>query len=183
MGVNSLPKTATRQRRGCDLNPGPSAPESSTLTSRLPSQNKRCGKCKYCTTLQSSDAKRRRGRTTVTCRWVDISTAPWPSSGVCPDTKWREMTRRRVCRPRIGRRHPRAVSHWQVINELFHCYSDGDDASLQVGYSLTVCPQEIRQSDILAIISVHNHGPLWDERTGKDSAGFVDSNENKWVGS
>jgi len=35
MGVNSLPKTVTRQRRGCDLNPGPSAPESSTLTARL----------------------------------------------------------------------------------------------------------------------------------------------------
>jgi len=32
MGVNSLPKTVTRQRRGPDLNPGPSAPESSTLT-------------------------------------------------------------------------------------------------------------------------------------------------------
>ena len=37
MGVNSLPKTVTRQRRGCDLNPGPYAPESSTLTTRLPS--------------------------------------------------------------------------------------------------------------------------------------------------
>jgi len=37
MGVNNLPKTVTRQRRGCDLNPGPSAPESSTLTTRLPS--------------------------------------------------------------------------------------------------------------------------------------------------
>ena len=37
MGVNSLPKTVTRQRRGCDLNPGPAAPESSTLTTRLPS--------------------------------------------------------------------------------------------------------------------------------------------------
>ena len=37
MGVNSLPKTVTRQRRGCDLNPGPTAPESSTLTTRLPS--------------------------------------------------------------------------------------------------------------------------------------------------
>jgi len=36
MGVNSLPKTVTRQRRGCDLNPG-TAPESSTLTTRLPS--------------------------------------------------------------------------------------------------------------------------------------------------
>jgi len=30
--VNSLPKTVTRQCRDCDLNPGPSAPESSTLT-------------------------------------------------------------------------------------------------------------------------------------------------------
>ena len=37
MGVNNLPKTVTRQRRDCDLNPGPSAPESSTLTTRLPS--------------------------------------------------------------------------------------------------------------------------------------------------
>ena len=37
MGVNSLPKTVTRQRRGCDLNPGRSAPESSTLTTRLSS--------------------------------------------------------------------------------------------------------------------------------------------------
>ena len=37
MGVNSLPKTVTRQRRDCDLNPGPSVPESSTLTTRLPS--------------------------------------------------------------------------------------------------------------------------------------------------
>jgi len=32
MGVNSTPKTVTRQRSGCDLNPGPSAPKSSTLT-------------------------------------------------------------------------------------------------------------------------------------------------------
>jgi len=38
MGVNSLPKTVTRQRRGCDLNPGCSAPESSTLTTRLPAE-------------------------------------------------------------------------------------------------------------------------------------------------
>jgi len=37
MGVNSLPKTVTRRRRDCDLNPGPSAPKSSTLISQLPS--------------------------------------------------------------------------------------------------------------------------------------------------
>ena len=35
--MNSLPKTVTRQRRGCDLNRGRTAPESSTLTTRLPS--------------------------------------------------------------------------------------------------------------------------------------------------
>jgi len=35
MGVNSLPKIVTRQRRGCDWNTGPSAPESSMLTTRL----------------------------------------------------------------------------------------------------------------------------------------------------
>ena len=37
MGVNSLPKTVSRQHRDCDLNLGPFAPESSTLTTRLPS--------------------------------------------------------------------------------------------------------------------------------------------------
>jgi len=40
MGVNSLPKTVTRQRCDCDLNPGPSASESSTLTTRLPSHTR-----------------------------------------------------------------------------------------------------------------------------------------------
>ena len=34
--MNSLPKTVIRQRRGYDLNPGPSALESSTLTTWLP---------------------------------------------------------------------------------------------------------------------------------------------------
>ena len=41
MGVNSLPKTINSQRRGCDLNPGPSALESIMLTTRLPSHPKR----------------------------------------------------------------------------------------------------------------------------------------------
>ena len=35
MGVNSLPKTVTRQRRGCDLNPGPSAHRQSKEASIL----------------------------------------------------------------------------------------------------------------------------------------------------
>ena len=37
--MNSLPKTVTRQRRGSDLNPGPTALKSSTLTTRLNGQN------------------------------------------------------------------------------------------------------------------------------------------------
>ena len=36
-----MPKTVTRQRRDCDLNPDPCAPESSTLTARLPSHPER----------------------------------------------------------------------------------------------------------------------------------------------
>ena len=48
MGVNSLPKTITRQRRDCDLNPGPSVPESSTLTTRLPSHPKDAAYCYRC---------------------------------------------------------------------------------------------------------------------------------------
>ena len=40
--MNSLPKTVTRQRHDCDLNPGPSAPESSMLTTRLPSHPFKC---------------------------------------------------------------------------------------------------------------------------------------------
>ena len=35
-----MPKTVARQRRGCDLNPGPFAPESSTLTTQLPGHRK-----------------------------------------------------------------------------------------------------------------------------------------------
>ena len=40
IGVNSLHKTVIRQRCGCDLNPGPSVPESSTITTRLRSHPK-----------------------------------------------------------------------------------------------------------------------------------------------
>jgi len=52
MGVNSLPKTVTRQRRCCDLNPGPSSPESSTLTTRLPIHRAEDIGCSYLITMQ-----------------------------------------------------------------------------------------------------------------------------------
>ena len=40
-GCEQLPKTVTRERHGYDLNPGPSASESSTLTTRLPPGHER----------------------------------------------------------------------------------------------------------------------------------------------
>jgi len=45
LGVNSLPKTVTRQRRDCDFNPDRSVPESSTLTTRLPSHPNKQSNC------------------------------------------------------------------------------------------------------------------------------------------
>jgi len=39
MAANSLPTTVTRQRRSCDLNPGPTAPKFSTLTTRFGYRN------------------------------------------------------------------------------------------------------------------------------------------------
>ena len=44
--MNSLPKNVTRQHRGCDLNPGPPAPESSTLTTRLLSHSLQLQQCR-----------------------------------------------------------------------------------------------------------------------------------------
>jgi len=67
MGVNSLPKTDTRHRRDCDLNPGPSAPESSTLTTRLPSQLKAGWITKY--TKKAHTIK----RTKMICRYGDFT--------------------------------------------------------------------------------------------------------------
>jgi len=61
MGVNSLPKTVTRQRRDYDLNPGPYAPESSTLTTRLPSHPEASNVSRYlsilCPCTQAGDVR------------------------------------------------------------------------------------------------------------------------------
>jgi len=56
MGVSTLPKTVTRQRRECDLNPGPAAPESSTLTTRLASHPNR-SKQLYCRIRTAAEKK------------------------------------------------------------------------------------------------------------------------------
>jgi len=70
MGVNSLPKTVARQRRDCDLNPGPSAPESSTLTTRLPS---RTGILKSQPASQKSSADVTNGPRVLHCRIANIT--------------------------------------------------------------------------------------------------------------
>ena len=73
MGVNSLPKTVTRQRRGCDLNPGPSAPESSTLTTRLSSHPTNCTQPTYC---QKNIDGAKRCKTLDSSRRVDVGSTP-----------------------------------------------------------------------------------------------------------
>ena len=93
MGVNSLPKTVTRQRRYCDLNPGPSAPESSTLTTRLPSHP-----CYYCPFIDTTRIVR--GAGSMNRYGVRLSVRlSVPSIGRC-------SSRRRVCccSP-VGRRY------------------------------------------------------------------------------
>jgi len=69
MGVNSLPTTVPRQRRDCDLNPGRSAPESSTLTTRLPSHSA----TDQCTDREVGDKghAERDGESDAQCRAVD----------------------------------------------------------------------------------------------------------------
>ena len=58
MGVNSLPKTVTRHCHGCDLNPGPSAPESSTLTTRLPKLREKSTACTASSVIRLSVRQR-----------------------------------------------------------------------------------------------------------------------------
>jgi len=57
MDVSSLPETVTRQRHGCDLNPGSTAPESSTL------------KAKFHYTSPTGPARTRTTRISEKLRW------------------------------------------------------------------------------------------------------------------
>jgi len=81
MGVNSLPKT--QRRRGCDLNPGPSAPESSTLTTRLPT----CTDCASLIVRQNMSAVSTASGCIV--RTVDASVILMLASGVVVDCEWK----------------------------------------------------------------------------------------------
>ena len=72
-----MPETVTRQRRGCDLNPGPSAPESNTLTTRLPSRpqvdaGRGTDSCNLqCVRSVSTGRARSCGRREWTSGWMD----------------------------------------------------------------------------------------------------------------
>jgi len=91
MGVNSLPKSATRQRRGCDLNPGPSAPESSTLTTRLPtcSSSRSISPDRYAAAGMNRNtvaAGRIDGRTTDRC--IDPAPYTMPAVSIRKESAW-----------------------------------------------------------------------------------------------
>jgi len=81
--VNSLPKTVTRQRRGCDLNPDPSAPEFSTLTTRLPT----CTDCASLIVRQNMSAVSTASGCIV--RTVDASVILMLASAVVVECEWR----------------------------------------------------------------------------------------------
>ena len=67
--MNSLPKTVTRQRHDCDLNLGPSVPESNTLTTRLLSHPDRRAQYKQVIVRQDNMPTDRGGSTSVH-RWI-----------------------------------------------------------------------------------------------------------------
>ena len=95
MGVNSLPKTDTRQRRGCDLNPGPSAPESSTLTTRLPALENWCKGCSTLDITVAEDQKNENGTTRPDCsHHTDpfIVFARWRQCALPSSTFFRHLT-------------------------------------------------------------------------------------------
>jgi len=94
--VNSLPKTVTRQRRGCDLNTGPTAPESSTLTTRLPSHPMRQG----------------RGAKVRGC--PDIL-GQWPAARVRQPVIWRSLTDNRLT---IRHGPCRTTSSWTTCTDI-----------------------------------------------------------------
>ena len=98
MGVNSLPKTDTRHRRDCDLNPGPSAPESSTLTTRLPSQLKAGWITKY--TKKAHTIK----RTKMICRYGDFTVFEMAAVRQLGFVKFKFLTVGEVKRPILHQR-------------------------------------------------------------------------------
>ena len=85
--MNSLPSPVTRQRNDCDLNPGPSAPESSTLTTRLPSHrnSKDCRHFKFVRRELVTNWRRASSCTALTTTFItEIFARRWK-----PEAPWR----------------------------------------------------------------------------------------------
>ena len=96
MDVNSLPKTVTRQRRDCDLNPGTSAPESSTLTTRLPSHPSYLGPTVISSVIHVCFSISH--LTTLRLAYRALATSPGPAIGY-----WRQLSLSAARRPLIGK--------------------------------------------------------------------------------
>ena len=109
MGVNSLPKTVIRQCRDFDLNPGPSVPESSMLTTRLPSHSRQTSVKRVCVCVcVCALSAFRRNRRRVSCFSSWECAFWWKSEQLGDATGDVERTL-----PRDGRRKPASkVGDW-----------------------------------------------------------------------
>ena len=81
--MNSLPRTVTRQRRGCDLNPGPTAPKSTRRRIRSI-----FGRADVALTPAEAAASQRNGVDTIWRRWNDVHVAHHPpNTTLSPSTR------------------------------------------------------------------------------------------------
>ena len=114
MDVNSLLKTVTRQRRSCDLNPGPPAPQSSTLTTPLPSHpHGKHHKSVECPSVSLSVCsidrqQQRRGRV---CCWSRAQAADIDHA-TCGPRKFSPTVRRSPTTCMLHLPHPIPIRKW-----------------------------------------------------------------------
>jgi len=94
MGVhNSLPMTITRQRRGCDLNPGPSATEPPREDE---GRSERDRKVKGGEWIGDGRGRRGRGGKATTWKLCEVTSVCRWSGGGCKDTTWTGARPRRT---------------------------------------------------------------------------------------
>jgi len=84
--VNSLPKTVTRQRRDCDLYPGPSATESSTLTTRLLSHPTDCIVTMYSSRFDAATEMSLTPAKAIALRWMPPATRMFHGNAIAYTT-------------------------------------------------------------------------------------------------
>jgi len=115
--VNSLPKTVTRQRRDYDLDPGPSVPESSTLTTRLPSHPMCTSVHNICDTVTNTQAY------IHTVIQTHKQTYSSQCSGVitCKSclSVGKEVDNRHITQYRIFAKHKQTSAPWRVYRPVW----------------------------------------------------------------